>query len=245
MSLEEKDDFPQSELDESNFIYILHGPLFCNLHPHPEQLNLKKQVRLNTALALTSRSEHNVPSAPKTLCQLLGSKGRAMRWGCKEHSLYFLKEKHPFRKCTHPQSKKSNRRQALSCALIFKDTDMDSQELWRGETGLGRSRLWTRPCPAREAWLTQGPKGSLTHQAYSGRGLHLCCAVGPVVMQTILTLLLRTKSANTSNTYGAPQRTTVLKQSSKYLLKEICNTVFLYYALNIRSFINTLNCKLK
>ena len=43
MSLEEKDDFPQSELDESNFIYVLHGPLFCNLHPHPEQLNLKNK----------------------------------------------------------------------------------------------------------------------------------------------------------------------------------------------------------
>lgn len=46
MSLEEKYYFPQFELDESHFIYILHGPLFCNLHPHPEQLKLlkKKQV---------------------------------------------------------------------------------------------------------------------------------------------------------------------------------------------------------
>lgn len=197
-------------------------------------------------MALTSHSEHNVPSAPKTLCvscwgARVGQRGKDARntasapWRRNTHS----------GKYTHPQSKKSNRRQALSCALIFKDTDMDYQELSRGETGLGRSRLWTRPCPAREAWLTQGPKASLTHQAYSGRGLHLCCAVGPVVMQNILTLLLRIKSANTSNTYGALQRTTVLKQSSKYLLKEICNTVFLYYALNIRSFINTLNCKLQ
>lgn len=46
MSLEEKYYFPQFELDESHFIYILQGPLFCNLHPHPEQLKLfkKKQV---------------------------------------------------------------------------------------------------------------------------------------------------------------------------------------------------------
>lgn len=45
MSLEGKYYFPQLELDASHFIYILHGPLFCNLYPHPEQLELfKKQV---------------------------------------------------------------------------------------------------------------------------------------------------------------------------------------------------------
>lgn len=96
--------------------------------------------------------------------------------------------------------------------------------------------------PSKRSLLNTGTQGQPTTSSLLREGASplLCCEPSGDAQE-----LLRIKSANTSNKHGAMKRTTVLKQSSKYLLKAIYNTVFLYYALNIRSYINTLNCKLQ